>query len=102
MGLEKIKEEILQKAAISEKSILAEADSKVAEIRAKASKKIRQLEQEAAQKLQAESKSIENRENSLANMESQKMLFEVKKAILDKAYAEAFEKIKNMPKNDRE
>jgi|TARA_Y100000310_G_C20643704_1_gene795399 V/A-type H+-transporting ATPase subunit E len=102
MGLEKIKEEILQKSALSEKSILAEADSKVAKIKAAASEKIKQLEQEAAQKLQAETKSIESRETSLANMESQKMLFEVKKDILDKTYAEAFEKIKNMPKKDRE
>lgn len=102
MGLEKIKEEILQKAAAAEKSILAEVATKVEGIKKKSNEKIVQLEQETSQKLQAEIKTIENRENSLANIEAQKMHFSARKEIMDKVYHETFEKIKKIPKKERE
>ena len=102
MGLEKIKEEILQKAAAAEKEILGEATTKVNEIKKKSDKQIMEMEQEELQNLHSEIKLIENRESSLASMESQKMLFETKKEIMDKVYHEAFDKIKKMTKKDRE
>jgi len=102
MGLEKIKEEILSKAAALEKDILADAEAKANEIKIKAAGKISQLEKEAAQKLESESKSLESREISLANMEAQKMLFEAKRELTDNAYEEAFSKIRNMPPKERE
>ena len=102
MGLEKIKQEILQKAEKAKKEILADASIKVEDLRRKTSDKIRQLEQEALSKLNAEAKLIENREQSHQNMNSQKMLFEAKKEIMDSVYSEAFEKIKKMSKSDRE
>ena len=101
MGLEKIKEEILQKAAVAEKQILSDASIKINEIKNEAEEKVKKMEQDTSQKLQAEIKSIENRETSLANMESQKMMFEVKKEILDKVYRQAFDKIIEMPNKDR-
>jgi len=102
MGLEKIKEEILHKADAAEKEILAEAEKKVNEIKNNTTEQIKQLEREASQKLEAEMKNLENRENSLANVESRKMLFETRKNLIDKAYEEAFNKIRNMPAKDRE
>ncbi|MCH7535200.1 MAG: hypothetical protein IH948_05560 [Bacteroidetes bacterium] len=79
MGLEKIKEEILKKAAIAEKQMLAEATTKVNEIKKNTDEKIKQLEQESLQSLHTQMKAIENREQSLQNIESQKILFEAKK-----------------------
>ena len=102
MGLEKIKEEILLKATAAEKEILAEAATKIDEIKKKTNEKLKGLEKEAEQKLQAETKTMENKENSLVNMESKKMLFDMKKEIMDNVYKQAFEKIKAMPKNQRE
>ena len=102
MGLEKIKEEILQKATAAEKEILIDAARKVDDIKIKTDEKVRQLEKEALQSLQAEIKAIDNRENSLANIEAQKMLFETKKEIIDNVYEEAFDKIKKMKKQDCE
>ena len=102
MGLEKIREEILHKADAAEKEILVEAEAKVSSIKSSTASQLRQLEIEAAKKLEAETKNLENRENSLANMESRKMLFETRKNMIDKAYGEAFSKIRNMPDKDRE
>jgi len=102
MGLEKIKEEILQKAAAAEKAILEEAAVQSSEIRKKAEEKAKQLEHESLQNLQAETKSIENREQSLQNMEAKKMIFEVKKHAIDHVYSEAYSKIKKIPKKERE
>ncbi|MBI2134746.1 hypothetical protein HYU09_02040 [Candidatus Woesearchaeota archaeon] len=102
MGLEKIKEEILHKADAAEREILIEAEAKIRSIRSNAAVHMKQLESEAAKKLDADMKSLENRENSLANMESRKILFETRKSLIDKVYAEAFSKIRNMPAKDRE
>jgi V/A-type H+-transporting ATPase subunit E len=101
MGLEKIKEEILQKAAATEKGILLEATAKAEAIRNKASEQVKQLESEAAKKLQSELKSLESKETSLANMESQKLFFEAKKEAMDNVYQESLNKIRNMPAKDR-
>jgi len=102
MGLEKIKEEILQKASAAEKEILAEASVKIDAMKKKSSDVTIQLEQDATQKLNSEIKTVENREQSLQNMELQRMVFEAKKEIMDKVYTEAFDKIKKIPKKDRE
>ena len=101
MGLEKIKEEILQKAANAEKQILAEAASKAKQVDANTNQIMKQIEQEESQKSASDISSLENRENSIANMETQKMLFEAKKEIIDNAYKEAFDKIKSMQRKDR-
>ena len=101
MGLEKIKEEIMQKAASIEKQILAEAASKVKQVDASTNESLMKLESEHAQRLASEIKSLENRENAIANMESKKMLFEAKKQLIDAAYNEAFDRIKSMPRKDR-
>ena len=101
MGLEKIKEEILQKAANAEKQILAEAASKAKQVDAATSQSLSKLESEANQKLSSETKSLESKENAVANMEAQKMLFEAKKQLIDAAYNEAFDRIKSMPRKDR-
>jgi V/A-type H+-transporting ATPase subunit E len=45
---------------------------------------------------------LESRENSLATLESQKMLFQAKREALDAAYKEAYVKIRKMPKRERE
>ncbi|MBI2208097.1 hypothetical protein HYU50_01230 [Candidatus Woesearchaeota archaeon] len=102
MGLEKIKEEILHKADAAEREILMEAEAKVRSIKSNAATQLKQLEIEAAKRLEAEMKNLENRENSLANMESRKMLFETRKNIIDKVYGEAYNKVRNMPAKDRE
>jgi len=101
MGIEKIKEEILEKAASAEKEILAEASKKVDEIKKDSSEKIKAVQQEFNHRLSIEKKQIESKEVSLANLESQKLEFETKKEILDKVYKEAFDKIKRMSKKDR-
>ena len=102
MGLEKIKEEILQKAESAEKAILAEAATKVEQIKNTAKGKIRQLEEAAAQKHSAEQRVIINKEQSLANLEAQKLIFETKRDTLNKTYSQAFEKIKKIPRAERE
>lgn|SRR3989338_86076 len=102
MGLEKIKEEILHKADAAERQILIEAEARVSSIKSNAAAHMKQLESEAAKKLDADMKNLENRENSLAGMESRKMLFETRKNIIDEVYDEAFNKIRNMPAKDRE
>jgi vacuolar-type H+-ATPase subunit E/Vma4 len=102
MGLEKIKEEILRKSAAAEKEILAEASLKAEELKKEAARQIKQLEQDASHTLEVEMASLERRENSLASMEAQKMLFQAKKAALEAAYQDAFERIGKMPKKERE
>ena len=102
MGLEKIREEILQKAESAEKVILAEAVTKVEQIKNTAKDKIKQLEEEAAQKLDAEKRALINKEQSLANIEAQKLIFETKRGTINNTYNQAFEKIKKISKNERE
>ncbi|HJN56491.1 MAG TPA: hypothetical protein QGI22_00840 [Candidatus Woesearchaeota archaeon] len=102
MGLEKIKEEILQKAAAGEKKILADAAIKAGEIKKKTAEKIKQLENDVEKKFDEEKTSLENKENSLANIESNKIIFETKKDIIENTYKEAFQKIKTMTKKERE
>ena len=102
MGLEKIKEEILQKASAAEKEILAEAAMKADAIKKESVRQIAQIEQEMSQRIAIEIAGLESRENSLAGMESQKMLFSAKKEALDAVYREAFAKVQKMPKKERE
>ena len=58
MGLEKIKEEILQKAAAGEKKILADAAIKAGEIKKKTAEKIKQLENDVEKKFDEEKTSL--------------------------------------------
>ncbi|MBL7055423.1 hypothetical protein ISS07_00760 [Candidatus Woesearchaeota archaeon] len=102
MSLEKIKSQIVKKCEEAEKKILDEASKKIKEINNKASESVKKIELELEQKFVEESKVVENRENSLVNMESQKMEFEIKKEMIDSVYLQAYDKIKNMPKKDRE
>lgn len=100
MGIEKIKEELLEKAAESEKEIISEASRKVREISRIAAEKVKQAEDEAAKSIRSQIKSIENRENAMQNLTVKKMIFEAKKEIMDNVYSKAFEKITNMPKKE--
>ncbi len=102
MGLEKIREEILQKATAAEKEIIADASLKVEAVKKDAVRQIGQLEQDASRKLNLEIAALESRENSLASMESQKMLFQAKKEALDAVYQGALVRIKKMSKKERE
>lgn len=100
MGIEKIKEELLEKAAETEKAIISEANRKVHEIGRIAAERIKQAEDEAGKSIRSQIKIIENRENAMQNLMVKKMIFEVKKEIIDKVYSKAFEKITDMPKKE--
>jgi V/A-type H+/Na+-transporting ATPase subunit E len=102
MGLEKIKQEIVDKALQAEKEIIAEALKAVDKIKKEASEKAKRLKEEAANRLKSELQTLENRERSIQNMESQKLMFEAKKELMEKAYNEAVDKIEKMPKKERE
>jgi len=100
MGIEKIKEELLEKAAESEKVIISEANRKVHETGRITAERIKQAEDEAGKSIRAQIKNIENRENAMQNLMVKKMIFEVKKEIMDDVYSKAFEKITDMPKKE--
>lgn len=102
MGIEKIKEELLEKAAESEKVIISEANRKVHEISRIAAERIKRDEDEAGKSIRVQVKNIENRENAMQNLIVKKMIFEVKKEIMDNIYSKAFEKITDMPKKEME
>lgn len=102
MGLEKIREEIINKAAEAEREIIAEANKKVAGIRKAAAEKMKQIGEEMSQSVRAEIEKIEKRETAVNNLIASKMIFEARKEVIDKVYSKAFERIRSMPKKERE
>lgn len=102
MGIEKIREEILQKAAEAEKEIILDAHKKADGVKKSAAESIKHLEDEASKNIRVQIKALENKELAVQNLIANKMLFEAKKDIIDKAYSKGLDKITTMPKKERE
>jgi V/A-type H+-transporting ATPase subunit E len=101
MGLEKIKEEIQQKAQEVAQAILSEAEQRAEGIREEAEREMARLQEETDARLSEEPRTLEKREAALRESVSNRMLFESKKDILDQVYQRAYEKIVAMPTEDR-
>jgi V/A-type H+-transporting ATPase subunit E len=101
MGLEKIKEEIQQKAEAVAEAVLREAERRAKGIRDEAEREMARLQAETDARLSREPQILEKREAALRESVSSRMLLEAKKDILDEVYQRAYRKITEMPKEDR-
>jgi len=102
MGLEEVKKDIDNKGLMLEKGILAKAQEETKQVLKEASSSLATMQSAAQHKLAAETRTVENREKALANMEAQKLLFDAKKTELKNAYDAAWDKIKTMPQSQKE
>lgn len=102
MGLEKVKEEILNKAKARAASILEEAKRESALIIKEARDKAHKHELDAEKALEKTKDAIRQKEMAAARIESKRYLLQAKKGLIDKAFEEAKKAILRLPEKERE
>jgi len=101
MSLERIKEEIAQKAEAVAHGVLSEVERKAERIRDEADREMARLQAETDARLSRERQNLEKREAALRELAASRMVLEAKKDILDEVYGRAYRKITEMPKEER-
>ena len=101
MGLEKVKNRVLDEAKAKAKSRIDEANEQSGKILAIASSKIKQTELDVRNHIKSSKESIQKREDSAAKLESKKLLLNFKKDFIEEAFMEARHKLQNLSSKER-
>lgn len=102
MGLEAVKEEILNSAKEEANSLIAEARKEANRIAKEAEKKIEELQAKSESETKKAFETIKRQELASAELENKKMLLEAKKQIIDATFAEARKKLESLDDKKRE
>ena len=102
MGLESVKDEILNSAKSQANAMLAEARKEANRIAAEAEKRIEEMKAKSEAESKRAMDTIKRQEMSSAELESKKMLLEAKKQIVEAVFADARKKIESLPDKKRE
>lgn len=102
MGLETVKDEILNSAKSQANAMLAEARKESSRIAAEAEKKTEEIKAKSEAETKRIMDTIKRQEMSSAELESKKMLLEAKKQIVEAVFADARKKIESLPDKKRE
>jgi V/A-type H+-transporting ATPase subunit E len=102
MGLEAVKEEILDSAREHADSILSEARKESNKTAREAEKKIAEMQQKADAGEKKTIESIKRQELASAELENKKMLLEAKKQLIESAFEEAGKKLELLDDKKRE
>lgn len=96
MGLETVKEEILNSAKEQANSLIAEARKEANRTAKEAEKKIEGMQQKTDADAKRMMELIKKQELASAELENKKMILEAKKQIIEAAFAEARKKLENL------
>jgi V/A-type H+-transporting ATPase subunit E len=102
MGLEIVKEEIINNARNQERALLADARKEASEITKKAEKKVAEMKEKNDAETKRKVEIIKRQELASAELENKKMLLEAKKQVIEKVLAEARKKIDKLGSKERQ
>ena len=102
MGLEKVKQEILDNASKEASGIIEAAQAEARSILKAAEKQAEQNEKEAAATLQKAADAMKKKEAASAELELQKQLLATKSGLIGQAFLDAAQKISSFPEKKRE
>ena len=102
MGLETVKEEILNSAKEKSNSLIAEARKEANRIMRETEKKAGEMREKSEAETKRMLDLIKRQELSSAELENKKMILEAKKQIIESVFAEAKKKIENLDDKKKE
>jgi V/A-type H+-transporting ATPase subunit E len=102
MGLETVKDEILNSAKSQASAMTAEARKEANRIASEAEKKAEEIKAKNEAEAKRSMDTIKRQEMSSAELESKKMLLEAKKQIVEAVFADSRKKIESLPDKKRE
>ena len=102
MGLETVKEEILNIAKEQSSSITAEARKEASRITREAERKMEEMKEKSEAETKKILDMIKRQELANAELENKKMLLEAKKQIIENVFSEAIKKIEALDDKKRE
>lgn len=102
MGLNEVIQEILNSAQKEVAAIEKQAREESGAILSRAKAEVKEKEEIAAQDFARVKEALEKRMTSSANLESKKMIQDVKRNLLDQVYKDAEEKLQNLDAKNRE
>ncbi|MBI4453962.1 hypothetical protein HY636_04940 [Candidatus Woesearchaeota archaeon] len=102
MGLEEVKQDIMEEAEKSVSEIISKASKEAEEIAANSEEETHKLDEKSMEEYSKELVSLEKKELAVAKLEAKKYLFDKKKEIMNIAVEAAKKEILNMPKTSKE
>ena len=102
MGLESVKEEILNTAKEQAQSLIAEARKETNKIMKEADKKIEEMKEKSEAETKKMLDMLKRQELANAELENKKMLLEAKKQVIESVFAEVSKKLGNLEEKKRE
>ncbi len=102
MGLEALKEEILNSAKEQANSLIAEARKEANRIMKEAEKKIEEMKEKSDIETKKMLDTIKRQELASAELENKKILLEAKKQIIESVFIEAKKRLENLDDKKRE
>ena len=102
MGLETVKEEILNIAKEQANSLTADARKEANRIMREAEKNIEEMKEKSEAETKRMLDTIKRQESASAELENKKMLLEAKKGIIENVFSEAKKKLENLDDKRRE
>ncbi|MFH1181739.1 MAG: V-type ATP synthase subunit E family protein [Candidatus Woesearchaeota archaeon] len=101
MGLEKVKDDVLEKAKHEAAKLAAEAEDEAKRIKREKAKASEALSREAEKKLEAQKSEMISRAVSSAELEAKKEMLNARKDIINRIFAEAKRRLKAIPQSRR-
>ena len=102
MGLEVVKQEILNSAKAQADAMIAEARKEAQRLVKEAEKKMQELKEKSDADTKRQTDLIKRQEVASAELESKKMLLDAKKQIIDKVFADARKKLEELNEKKKE
>jgi len=102
MGLEAVKEEILNSAKEQSASVIGEARKEANRIMKEAEKKAEEMQEKSEAETKKIMDTIKRQETANAELESKKMLLESKKQVIEGVFSESIKKLENLDDKKRE
>lgn len=101
MGLEKVKERVLEEARQKAKDRIDSANAETREIMKPFSSQIKEKESALRSQMEAEVASIKRREAAIAKLESKKMSLAFRKDFIEGIFSQAKERLSRLPETER-
>lgn len=102
MGLETVKEEILNSAREQSNSLVAEARKEAGRMLREAEKNVEEMREKSDAETKRMLDMVKRQELASAELENKKMLLEAKKQVIESVFAEARKKLETMEEKKRE
>ena len=102
MGLETVKEEIIREAKEQASALIAEARKESSRLMKEAENKLDEMKKKSDAETQKTLEHLKRQELASAELESKKIILEVKKQLIEDVFAEAKKKLENLEEKKRE